>query len=97
MLSSDELLLQIAILAEICIKMRFFIEKLQIKSPRAGGLAPRPPCLRRLPPNPPLRIPGYATAPHRSFNAEYQAGKLRIPNFKSFGPTRRGKLRGCAR
>jgi len=57
-----------------------------------GGLGIRPKTS-----NAPLRIPGYATAPHRSFNAEYQAGKLSIQLFKSFGPNRQEKLSGCAR
>jgi len=75
MFSIDELLLQIAILAKICIKMR--CKNLH----KAGGFTPRPPCLRRLGLRPktsnhPLRIPGYATAPHHSFNAEYLAGEL---------------------
>jgi len=48
MLSIDELLLQIAILAEICIKMKYFYWKNCKKSPRVGGFAPRPPCLRQL-------------------------------------------------
>jgi len=40
MLLIDKLLLQIAILAEICIKMRYLLKKLQ-KSPSARGLAPQ--------------------------------------------------------
>jgi len=47
MLLIDELLLQIAILAEICIKCLTFIEKLQ-RSSNAGGTALRAPCLRRM-------------------------------------------------
>jgi len=33
--------------------------------------------------NPLLKIPGYANAPHHSFNAEYQAGKHVNTNFLS--------------
>jgi len=70
----DKLLLQIAILAEICLKMRFFKEKLQ-KSPSAEGFAPKPPCFRRLgdlllPPPHPLRIPGYATVSENTLHFE---------------------------
>jgi len=59
----------------------FLLKNCKKKSPRAGGFAPQPLYLQRLgvPPHDlqsPLRIPGYATAPHHSFNAEYQAEKL---------------------
>jgi len=71
----------IAILVEICIKCVIFIEKLQ-KNRLELGVSPPDPLafgglgLRPKTSNLPFRIPGYATAPHHSFNTEYQAGKL---------------------
>jgi len=53
MLLIDELLLQIAILAEICIKNALFLLK-NCKNRSALGLSPQTP-------SPALRIPGYAT------------------------------------
>jgi len=57
----------------------FLLKKCKKKSPRAGGLPPDPfafggwgICHKTS--NPPLRIPGYATAPYHYFNVEYQAG-----------------------
>jgi len=78
-------------------KKELFLLKNCKKSLRAGDFAPQTPLafggweLRPKTSNPPLRIPGYATAPHHSFNAEYQESR-KYQLFKSFGRTRREKL-----
>jgi len=73
------------------------------KSPRAGGFAPQTSIAfggRGLSPktsNPPLRIPGYATAPIILLMLNIKLENCKYQHFKSFGPSQREKLSGCAR
>jgi len=84
MLSIHELLLQIVILAEIYIKIRYFYRKIAKHCLKLGISPPDPLAfdgweLRPKTANPLFKIPGYTIAPHgthHSFNAEYQTGKL---------------------